>query len=235
MHLATLVTNTDDSAFARAHPLDDAKFATLIAETRPGWRCTAFWVCRDEFPAGLDGFDGVMITGSPASVLDPAPWIARLEALVRRLIADRVPLFGACFGHQVIARALGAEIRRNPDGWAHGLIPMTRAARLPWSGPQDALSLYGSHLEQVRDLPPGARVTWTGPGCPIAGFHLDRHVMTVQHHPEMTHDFITALVHEYAPALGPQVTGAARASLAAGRADRAAFAEEIARFFEGAG
>ena len=235
MHLALLVTNTDDSAFALARPLDDAKFAALIAEARPAWRLSPFWVCRGTFPADLSGFDGVMIGGSPASVTEAAPWMQRLEALVREIVAARLPLFGACFGHQIIARALGVPVTRNPGGWAHGLIEMRRTGWAPWSGPEPTLRLYGSHIEQVARLPDGAVGLFESPGCPVAGFAIGGHVFTVQHHPEMTRDFIADLVDEYASHVGDAVTRQARASIARAPADRQAFAEEIAAFFENAG
>ncbi len=225
MRLATLVTNTDDSDFAKARPLDDAKFAAMIRAVRPGWQVDAYWVCRDEFPEDLSAYDGVMITGSPASVHDGAPWMARLEALIRDLIAGEKPLFGACFGHQAIAKALGAPVTRNPAGWAHGRIPVTDLA----TGTH--FSLYGSHIEQVASLPEGAAPLYESPGTPIAGFAIGTHVMTIQHHPEMTPEFIADLVDHLADYVGPEVTADARASLAE-PADGAIFAEQIARFFE---
>ncbi|QUJ78253.1 type 1 glutamine amidotransferase [Sulfitobacter albidus] len=232
MHLAILVTNTDFSAFARARPLDDAKFASLIEDVRPAWSTTAFWVCRDEFPESYAAFDGVVITGSPASVNDGARWMEKLEHSVRDLVAAGVPIFGACFGHQIIAKALGARITRNPHGWSHGLIDIARVARMDWSGSTDRLALYGSHIEQVAKLPDGARRVFESPGCPIAGFAIGRSVFTVQHHPEMTKGFIIDLIGEYADHVGAEVTEQARRSVADRPADSMKFAGEIARFFE---
>lgn len=234
MRIAVLITNTDDSAFARARPDDGEKFAALIAAARPDWLCTPVWISRGEVPQDISAFDGVLVTGSPASVTDDLPWIAPLQALVADVMARRQPLFGACFGHQLIANILGSEIIRNPEGWGHGLLPVTRTARAPWSGPEEGFCLYGSHIEQVASLPQDAVRLFEGPGLPVAGFALGHHVFTVQHHPEMTHAFVTDLVEEYAEVTGPAVTARARASLS-GRADRAAFAQEIARFFEIAG
>ena len=230
MRLAVFVTNTDDSAFARARPLDDAKFAALIQEARPNWTTQAFWVCRGAFPESLQGFDGVMITGSPASLNTPAAWIDRLLAVIRDRLDAGQPIFGACFGHQAIAAALGVSIVRSA-GWVHGGFDVIRTGRAPWSGPQDTLRLYGSHIEQIADLPQGATPLFESPGCPYAGFAIGSQVFTIQHHPEMTTDFIADLVEEYADEVGPDVTKQARASLAQ-TADRAAFADEIARFFE---
>lgn len=231
MRIAFLITNTDDSAFARARPADGQKFARLIGEARPDWTCVPFHVCHDDWPGDIAAFDGVLLTGSPASVNDPAPWIDRLSQLTLSMIAARQPLFGACFGHQLIAKALGARIVRNPDGWGHGLLTLGRTGHAPWSGPEPRLALYGSHIEQVDRLPRGALSLFEGPGLAVAGFAVADHVFTIQHHPEMTHDFIADLVEEYADRLGPEVTGRARASLSR-HADRGPFAAEIARFFD---
>ena len=225
MRLATLVTNTDDSDFAHARPLDDAKFAAMIHAVRPDWQVDAFWVCKDEFPGDLSTYDGVMITGSPASVHDGAPWMSKLETLLKGLIAQKKPLFGACFGHQAIAKALGSEIVQNPEGWGHGRIPVTNVAT------GKTFSLYGSHIEQVAALPAAATRLYKSPGTPIAGYAIGTQVMTVQHHPEMSPAFIADLVEELAEYVGPEVTEAARASLSK-HADGTYFAEQIAQFFE---
>lgn len=227
MRLATLVTNTDDSDFAHAWPLDDAKFAAMIHSVRPDWQVDAFWVCKDAFPEDLSVYDGVMITGSPASVHDAAPWMIRLETLIRDLVATEKPLFGACFGHQAIGKALGSEIIRNPEGWGHGRIQVTRVDT------GETFSLYGSHIEQLSALPEGTTRLFSSPGAPIAGIAMGRHLMTIQHHPEMEPAFIAALVEELADYVGPEATAKARASLAE-PADNLQFAEEIAQFFEGA-
>ncbi|WP_424830383.1 type 1 glutamine amidotransferase [Ruegeria sp.] len=232
MRLATLVTNTDFSAFAKARPLDDEKFATLIAEVRPDWEVNAFWVCKGEFPDDVSAFDGVMITGSPASVTEDAAWMQRLEDLVKEVVDQKIPLFGACFGHQIIAKSLGARIIRNPEGWAHGRIKNRRVASLPWSDQESGWHLYGSHIEQVGSLPDGAQRVFESPGCPIAGFIFGERVFTVQHHPEMTKEFMTDLVEEYADYVGEDVTRTARQSLSKGPADRAGFAHEMVAFFE---
>jgi GMP synthase-like glutamine amidotransferase len=231
MHLALLVTNTDDSAFAAAHPRDAEKFAALIAQVRPGWQVTAFDLPKGQFPPPDAVFDGWMIGGSPASVRDDAPWIARLMDLIRHLVAQKAPIFAACFGHQAVALALGGMVGRNPGGWKLGLAEMIVHPN-PWIAPGPVLQ-YAAHLEQVTHLPDGARVLATSDHCPFASFAIGNHVLTTQYHPEMTHGFITALVDEIAPKLPPDVTASAKASLAR-QADSAAFAESIARFFEGA-
>lgn len=224
MHIALLMTNTDESEFAQARPKDGEKFTTMIQSVRPDWTVTVFPVKDGVFPPEGAKFDGWMIGGSPASVHDSDPWVGQLFALIRRLVAEGQPMFGACFGHQAIATALGGHVARNPGGWVFGLVE-TEIEGV-------ALKLYGSHVEQVVDLPPGAVLLGSTPGCPVGSFAIPGRVMTTQYHPEMSHGFIGDLVEEYAEELPPQVVARARSSLAE-QADSAVIAERIARFFEG--
>ncbi len=233
MQLAILMTNTDESDFARAHPKDGEKFTTMIRSVRPGWGTTVFAVKDGAFPRAMAGFDGAIITGSPASVNGSAPWIARLLGLIRQMHAARLPVFGACFGHQAIAVALGGVVGPNPGGWVHGRIRNRILFRTGWMGAlPDPLHLYGSHREQVAVPPEKAVPLMQSEGCDVAGMAIGRHIYTTQHHPEMTPAFIAALTGEMAADLGPEITRRARASLRAGPADAAPFAESIARFFE---
>lgn len=231
MHLAILMTNTDESAFAQNHPKDGEKFTTLIQSVRPEWQTSVFSVKDGVFPERLTDFDGVIITGSPASVNDDVPWMAKLLDQVRSGFAAKVPMFGACLGHQVIAKALGGQVVRNPVGWTFGSTEMQVLSRPPWYDGPDTLQQYAAHVEHVSALPEGAEVVFSAPHCAVAGFAMGARVYTTQNHPEMTPHFIAALVDELANEMGPEITQTARASLGK-TADTEVFAQSIARFFE---
>lgn len=232
MHLAILMANTDTSAFADAHPKDGAKFTALIQSVRPDWTTQVFAVKDGAFPTDLSGFDGAMITGSPASVHDPDPWIADLLTLIRQMTAARLPLFGACFGHQAIALALGGQVGPNPGGWVFGRFETHITIPAPWMHPlPDTTALYAAHVEQVTAMPEQACALTTSPECPIGGFAIGNHIYTTQYHPEMTPSFIAALIEHLADDKPAEVITRARASLAK-PADTQPFAESIARFFE---
>jgi GMP synthase-like glutamine amidotransferase len=232
VHLAILMTNTDESAFARRHPKDGEKFSALVRSVRPEWTFDVFPVKDGVFPDDLSAFDGFLITGSPASVHDGEPWIDRLFETIREIVKREIPLFGACFGHQAIAMALGGKVEKNPGGWVFGLTKADVVDRTPWMEPLGPnLSQYGAHIEQVTELPQNARVLIGSAACPAGGFAIGDRVYTTQNHPEMTPDFIAALVDEYASKMDEDVIEKARASLAE-TADYTAFAESIARFFE---
>lgn len=232
MHLAILMTNTDESAFAQAHPKDGEKFTAMIQGVRPDWTTQSFAVKDDIFPPDINAFDGIMITGSPASVLDDDPWVARLLATIRDAFAARVPIFGACYGHQAIALALGGAVGPNPSGWVFGLTHMTLTERPDWTQTlPETFPQYAAHLEAVTRLPDGATPIATSDTCANAGFRIGNTIYTTQNHPEMTPAFIAALVAEYHDKLPEGVGQAAIASLTQD-VDRTPYAETIARFFE---
>jgi GMP synthase-like glutamine amidotransferase len=223
VHIAILVTNTDRSAFAKAHPGDLAKFSALLAQVRPGWTFRGFDLTEGDFPPDPDAFDGVLIGGSPASVQDDASWIARLMALIRTLHDRGIPMVGACFGHQAIAKALGGTVGRNPGGWVMGAVETRFQGR--------TVCLAAAHSEQVLRLPEAAEVLGDGPGCPVGAYRIGPRVLATQYHPEMTPDFLAALVAEYAPALPPEAAARARASLGPAL-DGTAIAEAFAQTLE---
>lgn len=229
MHIAVLDANTDDSPFAARHPDEGGKFRDLLAPVRPGWRIEGVMVKHGRFPALPGAYDGYIVSGSPASVNDSLPWIEGLAGLIRAAVGQGVPVYGACFGHQMIARALGGRVGPSPGGWVMGRVE-TDLVR-PWDGGAERLSLYAAHKEQVLDLPPGAAVLGRTEGCPLAAFGIGRHVWTTQYHPEMTPDFVADLVREYAGALPGPVVAQARASLDR-PADAGRIASLIAQFFE---
>ncbi|MEP0940650.1 MAG: type 1 glutamine amidotransferase [Rhizobiaceae bacterium] len=232
MHIAILVTNTDHSEFADRHPKDGEKFSRFLHGVRPDWKVSVFEVKDGEFPIGTDQFDGLLITGSPASVHDNLVWIPTLKLLISKAFASGQPIFGACFGHQVIAEVLGGKVVDNPDGWEFGAVEVNHRDTPEWAQHLGtSFTLYAAHKEQVARLPEGAVSIASGPGCPCAGFRIGDRLYTTQYHPEMEHDFITALTQELRGDLPDNVIDRSMASLS-NHADGRAYAESVARFFE---
>lgn len=223
MRLAILMSNTDESAFAQSHPKDGAKWQALLAPLCPDCSFTVYSVKDGLFPADITAYDGAIITGSPASVHDLDPWLPRLLSLIRDAVSKRIPLFGACFGHQAIALALGGEVAQNPGGWVFGVTETRLAAT-------GSIRLNAAHCEQVTRLPDGARITAMNDDCPIGGFTIGNHVLTTQYHPEITPAFMAALIDELADQKPAEVIARARASLTETPENRR-FAEHILAFF----
>lgn len=230
--IGILMTTVDPSDFAKRHLDDGQKFRKLLGPLRPDWVFEVFAVRDDRFPAAPRDFDGFLITGSPASVQDGYPWIPRLKALVRDLAGHRVPLVGICFGHQLIAEALGGAVSRNPGGWSLGMETTGFWDHRPWMVPPvQQMQLYSAHSEQVTALPKGAVVLGGNAACPIGAFAIGDHIFTTEYHPEMYADFMAGLAEELAGKLPPEVIERARdqAGLAT---DGTVFGEWIVRFFE---
>ncbi|MGI3166160.1 type 1 glutamine amidotransferase [Pseudooceanicola sp. 200-1SW] len=152
-------------------------------------------VCDGLFPEGPDDCDGWLITGSKFGAYEDHDWIPPLEDLIRRIYAAGVPLVGVCFGHQIIAQALGGRVEKFPGGWSVGATRYT--------GPEGEKVLNAWHQDQVTVLPNGARVLAASPFCQYAALAYGSHVYTIQPHPEYGAEAIGMLLAERAPGVVP--------------------------------
>lgn len=149
----------------------------------------------NEYPEDLDDCDGYIITGSRHSVYDDLPWIQTLRNHVGTLHEARKKLVGICFGHQLIAHALGGEARAARNGWAVGVHRMRVVApHDSMTPPKLSVSLLSSHKDQVAALPPHARLLGATDFCPKASFALGDHILTFQGHPEFSKPYAEALM-----------------------------------------
>jgi GMP synthase (glutamine-hydrolysing) len=133
--------------------------------------------------------DAFVITGSSSSVTERAPWMLRAEELVRAIVYARRPLLGICFGHQLIAQALGGSVVRNRLGREIGTMRVRRTADdAIFAGLPRAFDVHGTHSDVVACLPVGAEVLATTPLDPVAAFRVGDRVRGVQFHPEFDAD-----------------------------------------------
>lgn len=156
----------------------------------------------------------ILITGSPAGVYDELDWIEPLEDFVRKAHASRTPMVGVCFGHQLMAQALGGTVRKSERGWGIGRHVYEVA---PENGVIDGphLAIACSHQDQVIEAPAGARTFLFSEFAPHAGLlYAGGSAMSVQPHPEFTASF-AHLCCELREGNAPDaVVAAAKASLA---------------------
>lgn len=183
------------------------------------------WAVVDgEFPPGPEAAEGWLVTGSRHGAYEGHPWIPPLEALIREIRDARRPLVGVCFGHQIVAQALGGRVEKHPGGWSVG------RTEYEWGGERVALNAW--HQDQVTAVPPGARVIASAPGCAVAALaYDDAPILTVQAHPEFDPGFLADLMAERGPGVVPEpLLAAAREAL--GRPlDSGEVADRIARVF----
>ncbi len=171
----------------------------------------------------------ILITGSAAGVYDELDWIAPLEDFVRAADAKGTPMVGVCFGHQLIAQAMGGVVRKSEKGWGLGRQIYQVAPR---NGviEDTELAVACSHQDQVTAAPATARTFLSSPFTPHAGLLYESGTtLSVQPHPEFDADYAHALCELRAGIAPDHVVATAKASLAE-PLDSAKLGRAITRF-----
>ena len=137
----------------------------------------------------LSGYDGLIITGSPRSLVEPEPWMDQAAEFIRRAADAGVPVLGVCFGHQLLGYAYGGRVRMNPNGWEVGTVEVElneRGRRDPlFDGLPDRLHVNQSHRDEVETLGPDVERLASSALTETQALAVGAHVRGVQFHPEM--------------------------------------------------
>jgi GMP synthase-like glutamine amidotransferase len=144
-------------------------------------------------PARLDA---VLITGSSAGVYDTHyPWMDPLRAFIRHAYAGRTPMIGICFGHQIVADALGGDVRKSEKGWGLGRhVYGVKSRPQILGGNLSEFAIACSHQDQVIAAPPEADVFLGSEFTPNAGLiYRNGAAISLQPHPEFADDYTIAL------------------------------------------
>lgn len=230
-----LLMNTDRSAFAQRHPDDARKVESLLRPLRPHWNYRLWRAIDGELPSDPLAADAVVMTGSVASVTAPEPWMAPVEDLIRARHAAGRTVVGLCFGHQLIAKALGGQVGRQPQGLRLGTAWTHLRRRAAWMDPPaDALRLIAAHEDQVVEPPPDAEVLGGDALCPAGLMTVGPHVLGTQYHPELSPAFLADLLDALAGRLPAEQIERARADVGDSHQPLHAetFARWIVRFIE---
>jgi GMP synthase (glutamine-hydrolysing) len=139
-----------------------------------------------------------LITGSPAGVYEDHAWMPPLEEFVRQAIRQSVSVLGICFGHQLMAKAMGGKVVKSDKGRGIGvhryevndagqkLLPQTKT-----------LHLIAAHQDQIAELPQGATLLASSSFCPYAALAYDNVGLSIQPHPEFTIDSGRAITRDW--------------------------------------
>lgn len=163
----------------------DRLFANLLAGQ--GFTFETWNVVDMEFPASPLDADGWLLTGSKHGTYDDLPFIAPLEDFIRAAYETDRKIVGICFGHQLIAQALGGTVEKFDGGWAIGRQSYNFAD-------QTDCAINAWHQDQVTDLPKDATVIAENDFCKYAGLVYGKKAFTMQPHPEMSNPVIKAYV-----------------------------------------
>ena len=199
-------------------------FETLLAGH--GFDFARYRVLGMDFPGSVHDCDGWLITGSKHGAYEDHPFIAPLEQFIRDAFAAGVPVAGVCFGHQIMAQALGGRVEKFKGGWSTGPTAYDFGGQ--------TLTLNAWHQDQVVELPPGAVPIASSPFCQYAGLAYGKTGYSVQAHPEYGDEFIDGLIEKRGKGVVPDALLAeARAKLGT-PLDSAVIADQIAAFFKAA-
>jgi GMP synthase (glutamine-hydrolysing) len=193
-------------------------FSRLFSRIPPFPKRDVFVVRHGEYPGKGDDFcryDAYLLTGSQSDAFSDEQWVVDLRGYVRELLDQKKRLVGICFGHQLIAHVLGAEVGRAEQGWGVGASDYQLDTRPDWiPEPMKPTCLLASHRDQVKTLPAGATRLISSAFCPNAGFFIGNQVLCIQPHPEFSKDYARDLLNFRRKRLGEETYQKGMQSLA---------------------
>lgn len=139
--------------------------------------------------------DGIVLTGSAAGVYDDLNWLEPLRNFIRSAYSAKTPMLGICFGHQIMADALGGDVRKSEKGWGLGRHVYDVVGRPGFmTEAPDRVAVSCSHQDQVIVPPSEADVILRSDFTPNAGLaYKSGKALSFQPHPEFLDDYALAL------------------------------------------
>ena len=209
----------------------DVAFKGMFQKYAPNLTFRVYDVCHGELPESVNECEGYLITGSAHSVYDDIEWIHDLAEFVRQAHAQQHKMVGICFGHQMIAHALGGKVAKADGGWGIGIKTADINQTKDWMQPTaDAYQLLLSHQDQVLNLPDGGESLAGNEHCPVSMFMVKNHMLGIQAHPEFTPDYAKALMDSREERIGQEAIQQATITLDSGT-DEKLISEWINTFF----
>jgi len=227
MKLGILKADSVLEQFQERHGDYPDMFVRRLGENAPSAiEFQTYDVEHGEYPSTVDECDGYLITGSKKSVYDDEPWIKDLQQYVVTLSECKKPLVGICFGHQMVAQALGGKTEAAAVGWGVGVHTSEVQVRTAFMQPPlDSVKLLVSHKDQVTSLPDDVTVLAGSRFCPVSMYLVGEHIFCMQGHPEFRPEYSRDLMQMRRELLGEEVFSEGISSL-----EEAIDADTIARW-----
>jgi len=169
-------------------------FAKQLGALLPGASFTVISIVQGAALPAADAFDAWVIPGSKHGVYDDLPWIAPLKSFIRDAATLQRPMVGVCFGHQIIAEALGGKVEKAAQGFRVGMEQYETSPGLTGHGLQ-TVAMPAFHQDQIVVQPPNSAVVARSPACAFAALrYTDAPVLSVQFHPEFSRDYLADLI-----------------------------------------
>jgi GMP synthase-like glutamine amidotransferase len=188
----------------------DVMYTELLRQGEPSIRTRTYDVVGGQLPHAPDECDGWIITGARYDAYRDEPWIVALRGFIQLVHGHRARLVGVCFGHQVVAHALGGRAE-NTGTWKAGpqqlLVEST-----PWFE-GGSVTIHAMHQDVASAVPPGGRTIATGDTAEHPMFLVGDTILCVQDHPEYDASYIAGLVEARRTRMGDDITDEALARI----------------------
>lgn len=206
-------------------------YREMFAALLPGFSFRYYQAHRGQLPASAGECDGWISTGSKYSVYDGTPWIDELAAFIHST-KDEKPFVGICFGHQMLAHAMGGRVEKAEQGWGAGVLPLKILRTESWMQPAlPEVRIQHMHQDQVLKLPEQAVLLGSSPHCEVGMFRVGERMLGIEGHPEFTVEFGAALIRARRKLIGDRETDRALGSLN-GTTDGSTVGRWIASFLQ---
>jgi len=196
--LGILLCGHSPETVASKHGQYDTLFVSLFGDELFNFR--TYTVVDNDIPESIHDADGWIITGSKHGAYEDHAWIPPLEQFLRDAFNATKPIVGFCFGHQILAQALGGRVEKFSGGWVIGPVDYEFAEN---DAAISDIRLNAFHQDQVIELPPGGKRLASSANCVNAAIAYGDNAITLQPHPEFQPDYMGDLVAHRGPAILP--------------------------------
>lgn len=194
-----------------------------LAPHLPEAAFTSFHIAGNAQPPTPGAYDGVIVSGSEKGVYDDTEWIEPLRENLLAQRAEGTPIFGICFGHQIMADTFGGKAEKADTGYVVGGQTFDMAGA--------STPAYVAHQDQVTKVPPGAKIIASAPYCPVAALAYDGPALSVQFHPEYGAAFMKDLIATFGPSLASPEDVQTALDSVKDNVPKGFFADDVAAFF----
>jgi len=189
-------------------------YHNMFSALFPQWEFELFDAVNGHFPKNVEACEVYICSGSHFSVYDEADWILRLKAFTREIHQAGRYFLGICFGHQILAEALGGKVEKAKAGWCVGIHTFEVLQQESWMQPfQPTYNLLMMCQDQVVQLPENSQLLAQTADCPLAMFRIGNQMLSLQGHPEFSKAYDQQLMLDRVERMGAEKVQKGIASL----------------------